>query len=180
MSGISKFPSYCLVICIALLLVEELGELTTFASNLPTFPYFLVGLALYCTSITFDNQTICITFTAKCGAEVFFNFRRIVFFCINALLLAEEFAKASSFGRIPCLQRVLPCLVLCVTLLLADKFGEMATFVKFVIFTACKGGPLVICIALLLADKFGEFAIFSRFVKFAIFATCNEDAFVLL
>jgi len=69
MSGISKFQSYCLVICIALLLVEELGELTTFASNLPTFPYFLVGLALYCTSITFDNQTICITFTAKCGRE---------------------------------------------------------------------------------------------------------------
>ena len=47
MSGISKFPSYCLVICIALLLVEELGELTTFASNLQTLPYFLVGLVLY-------------------------------------------------------------------------------------------------------------------------------------
>lgn len=46
MSGISKFQSYCLVICIALLLVEELGELTIFARNLPTLPYFLVGLVL--------------------------------------------------------------------------------------------------------------------------------------
>ena len=112
MSGISKFQSYCLVICIALLLVEELGELTTFASNLPTFPYFLVGLALYCTSITFDNQTICITFTAKCGREVrnFFNFRRIVFFCINALLLADEFAEVSSFATFPACKGY--CLVL--------------------------------------------------------------------
>ena len=87
------------MICIALLLVEELGELTTFASNLPTFPYFLVGLALYCTSITFDNQTICITFTAKCGAEVFLIFVVLYSFALMPCCLLTNLPKSAHLPR---------------------------------------------------------------------------------
>ena len=73
-------------------------------------------------------------------------------------------------------------------MLLAEEFGELASFVRFVkfaIFTAClqSGRPcLVMCIALLLADEFGEFAMLVKFVKFkfAIFAACEGGPLVFL
>ena len=113
-SAISKIPSYCLVICIALLLGEEFGKFTAFASIFANLALFSWGP---CTSITFDNQTIRIAFTGcKCRADArnfaIFILLHCLLICI-ALLLADEFGEfASDICYIRRLQTGLPCLVL--------------------------------------------------------------------
>ena len=72
------------------------------------------------------------------------------------------------------------CVLICNALLLADEFGEFASFATF---AACKQGSLLlfyIYIALLLADEFGELTTFSRLMKFAMLATCNEGPLAFL
>ena len=72
MSGISKFPSYSLVICIALLLVEELSELTT-------LPYFLVGHCTVLLSLLTTKPSLSLSLpNVEPRLAILFNFRRIV------------------------------------------------------------------------------------------------------
>ena len=160
MLAILQFSSYCLLICIALLLSDKFGEFTCveichircLQTGLPCLVLYIIALLL---------------------ADEF-----------------GELAMFSRLSNLPYWPLAMRALLSFYDnyygIVLPEEFGELASFVRFVesgIYTAClQRGPscLVICTALLLADEFGEFANLATFVKFAIFAACERSPLVLL
>ena len=160
MLAILQFLSYCLLICVALLLSDEFGEFTC------------VGICRICCLQT-GLPCLVLYIIALLLADEF-----------------GEFATFSRLSNLPYWPLVMRALLSFYnsynSIVLPEEFGELASFVSFVefaIFTAClQRGPscLVICVALLLSDEFGEFATLVTFVKFAIFAACERSPLVLL
>ena len=97
MSAISKFPSYCLVICIALLLGVGFGKFTAFASILPSLPYFFVDFVL--PSLLTTKPSVSHSLVVNVGLMLailqFSSYSLLI--CI-ALLLVDEFGEFASFA----------------------------------------------------------------------------------
>ena len=148
MSAISKFPSYCLVICIALLLGEEFGKFTAFASILPTLPYFLEDLVLPSLLTTKPSVSHSLVVNVELMLAILQFSSYCLLICI-ALLLANEFGEFASdichIGRFA-YRTPLSCSTQYIALLLTDEFGELPTFsrfIKFALLATCNEGPLV-------------------------------------
>ena len=173
MLAISHFSSYCLVICIALFLGDESGAFATVAS------LHFANLAIFswgpCTSITFDNPTIPITFTGcKCATDVS-NFASFVALSSHLHYLIawwwisvvnpphlQDYSNLpySSPAREAFLSCYTYCLVACWRIWRIRHIWQIRQICHT---RRLQRGPscLVICIALLLADEFGKFATFA-------------------
>ena len=111
---VSNFEISVVLSCdfIALLLGEEFGKFTAFASILPTLPYFLEDLVLPSLLTTKPSVSHSLVVNVELMLAILQFSSYCLLICI-ALLLANKFGEcASDICHIRRLQAGLPCLVL--------------------------------------------------------------------